>query len=53
MPRECWSPASWRRKPIEQVPEYADQAALAEVERQLAEFPPLVFERFVAASTFA
>ena len=40
---ECWSPASWRRKPIEQVPDYADQAALAEVERQLAGFPPLVF----------
>src|SRR5580692_8160475 len=40
---ECWSPASWRRKPIEQVPDYADEAALAEVERQLAGFPPLVF----------
>src|SRR6202045_2609377 len=40
---ECWSPASWRRKPIEQVPDYADKAALAEVERQLAGFPPLVF----------
>ena len=38
-----WSPASWRRKPIEQAPDYADQAALAEVERQLAGFPPLVF----------
>src|SRR3989442_14768511 len=40
---EPWSPASWRGKPIEQVPEYADKAALAEVERQLAGFPPLVF----------
>src|ERR1700731_161537 len=39
---ECWSPASWRRKPIEQVPDYADKAALAELERQLAGFPPLV-----------
>jgi 3-deoxy-7-phosphoheptulonate synthase len=38
-----WSPASWRSKPIEQVPSYMDQAALAEVERQLAGFPPLVF----------
>src|SRR6516164_2445862 len=38
-----WSPSSWRAKPIEQVPEYADRAALAEVERQLAGFPPLVF----------
>jgi len=45
---ECWSPASWRRRPIEQVPDYADQAALAEVERQLAGFPPLVFARFAA-----
>src|ERR1039457_4001430 len=43
MPMECWSPASWRGKPVEQMPEYADQAALAEVERQLAGFPPLVF----------
>ena len=40
---DYWSPASWRRKPIEQVPDYADQTALAEVERQLAGFPPLVF----------
>ncbi|MGH8731513.1 MAG: 3-deoxy-7-phosphoheptulonate synthase, partial [Burkholderiales bacterium] len=40
---EPWSPASWRGKPIEQVPEYSDKAALAEVERQLAGFPPLVF----------
>ncbi|ODR98483.1 phospho-2-dehydro-3-deoxyheptonate aldolase [Methyloceanibacter methanicus] len=38
-----WSPDSWRSKPIEQVPDYRDAAALAEVERQLASFPPLVF----------
>ncbi|SFK46295.1 class II 3-deoxy-7-phosphoheptulonate synthase [Methylocapsa palsarum] len=43
MPVDCWSPASWRAKPIEQAPQYADAAALAEVERQLAGFPPLVF----------
>src|SRR5438552_1196525 len=43
MPMNSWSPSSWRAKPIEQVPEYADRAALAEVERQLAGFPPLVF----------
>src|SRR5262245_23188774 len=43
MPMDHWSPSSWRGKPIEQVPEYADKAALAEVERQLAGFPPLVF----------
>jgi len=38
-----WSPDSWRGKPIQQVPEYPDAAALADVERQLAGFPPLVF----------
>src|ERR1700738_4852750 len=43
MPMECWSPASWRRKPVEQVPDYTDAEALANVERQLAGFPPLVF----------
>ena len=39
-----WSPDSWRAKPIEQVPVYPDGAALTEVEKQLATFPPLVFE---------
>jgi 3-deoxy-7-phosphoheptulonate synthase len=38
-----WSPDSWRGKPIEQAPDYADAAALTEVERQLAGYPPLVF----------
>src|ERR1700690_3126926 len=38
-----WSPDSWRKKPIVQVPEYPSGAALAEVEAQLASFPPLVF----------
>ena len=38
-----WSPDSWRSKPIEQVPVYPDPAAVAEVEQQLATFPPLVF----------
>src|SRR6266436_7715293 len=40
---ERWTPDSWRGKPIVQVPEYPDAAKLAEVERQLATFPPLVF----------
>jgi 3-deoxy-7-phosphoheptulonate synthase len=40
---ERWTPESWRGKPIQQVPDYPDPAALAEVERQLASFPPLVF----------
>ncbi|HVB89257.1 MAG TPA: 3-deoxy-7-phosphoheptulonate synthase class II [Beijerinckiaceae bacterium] len=43
MPVDRWSPDSWRAKPIEQAPIYADQAGLADVERQLAGFPPLVF----------
>ncbi len=40
---ERWTPDSWRSKPIQQVPVYPDEAALAEVEKQLATFPPLVF----------
>jgi len=43
MAQNHWSPQSWRAKPVEQVPFYADQAALADVERQLAGYPPLVF----------
>jgi 3-deoxy-7-phosphoheptulonate synthase len=40
---ERWSPDSWRQKPIQQVPDYPDPQALADVEKQLATFPPLVF----------
>ncbi len=43
MAQSRWSPDSWRAKPIEQAPVYPDAAALAEVERQLAGYPPLVF----------
>ncbi len=38
-----WSPDSWRSKPIVQVPDYPDLAALSDVESKLATFPPLVF----------
>jgi 3-deoxy-7-phosphoheptulonate synthase len=38
-----WAPDSWRSRPAKQLPEYPDPAALAQVERQLASFPPLVF----------
>jgi 3-deoxy-7-phosphoheptulonate synthase len=38
-----WSPGSWREKPIKQVPQYPDAAALAAVESRLKSFPPLVF----------
>ena len=40
---ERWTPDSWRKKPVLQVPEYPDANGLAEVEAQLATFPPLVF----------
>ncbi|NJO53740.1 MAG: 3-deoxy-7-phosphoheptulonate synthase class II [Bacteroidales bacterium] len=40
---ERWTPSSWRNKPIVQVPDYPDAAALAATETQLASFPPLVF----------
>ena len=43
MPPSRWTPDSWRTKPIAQAPVYSDAAALAEVERQLAGYPPLVF----------
>ncbi|WP_174800496.1 class II 3-deoxy-7-phosphoheptulonate synthase [Martelella limonii] len=38
-----WTPGSWRKKPILQVPEYPDEAKLAEAEAALASYPPLVF----------
>jgi 3-deoxy-7-phosphoheptulonate synthase len=38
-----WTPDSWRAKPIVQMAEYPDAQALADVEKQLATFPPLVF----------
>ena len=40
---ERWSPDSWRSKPIVQVPTYPDPEALADVEKQISTFPPLVF----------
>ncbi len=38
-----WTPDGWRAKPCRQMPVYEDEAALAEVERELASYPPLVF----------
>ena len=43
MAEERWAPNSWRARPVQQVPAYADADGLANVERQLAGFPPLVF----------
>src|ERR1700731_4644035 len=40
---ERWTRDSWRSKPVAQMPEYPDKAALATVERRLSTFPPLVF----------
>src|SRR5256714_14247388 len=40
---ERWTPDSWRAKPVQQMPQYPDAKALADVEKQLATFPPLVF----------
>ncbi|HEX3484064.1 MAG TPA: 3-deoxy-7-phosphoheptulonate synthase class II, partial [Micropepsaceae bacterium] len=40
---ESWSPSSWRSKPIKQVPQYPDAAALTAVEARLKTYPPLVF----------
>ena len=38
-----WTPKSWRGKEIQQVPVYPDEAKLAEVEKTLSRYPPLVF----------
>src|ERR1700749_1784967 len=38
-----WTPQSWRSKPIRQVPDYPDQAALDRALTQLGSPPPLVF----------
>ena len=38
-----WDPGSWRDRPIKQVPQYPDAAALASVEARLKSYPPLVF----------
>ncbi|WP_209776278.1 class II 3-deoxy-7-phosphoheptulonate synthase [Azospirillum agricola] len=40
---ECWTPASWRSKPVKQMPVYPDQTKVESVEQRLAAYPPLVF----------
>jgi 3-deoxy-7-phosphoheptulonate synthase len=40
---ERWTPDSWRGKPVAQMPAYPDPVTLADTEKQLASFPPLVF----------
>jgi 3-deoxy-7-phosphoheptulonate synthase len=38
-----WNRDSWRSRPIQQVPEYPDKAALEAAEKTLRAYPPLVF----------
>ena len=38
-----WTPTSWRSRPVQQMPVYADAAALAGAEARLRRYPPLVF----------
>jgi 3-deoxy-7-phosphoheptulonate synthase len=38
-----WNPASWRQRPVTQVPVYPDADAQARVETKLKSYPPLVF----------
>src|SRR3569833_3245071 len=40
---ERWTPDSWRRRPIQQVPVYPEPQALADVVLLFSTFPPLVF----------
>ena len=40
---EKWTPDSWRDRPVEQVPDFPDMQALADVEARLSTYPPLVF----------
>ena len=40
---KAWTPSSWRNLPVMQLPVYDDLAKLADVEKQLAGYPPLVF----------
>ena len=42
-PVKNWTPNTWRSRPIKQVPDYPDTAALATVEARLKTYPPLVF----------
>jgi len=40
---DTWTPQSWRDKPAKHIPDYPDAAKLADVEKTLAGYPPLVF----------
>ncbi len=38
-----WSPSSWRNFPIKQQPKYKSIDELKKVEKELKNFPPLIF----------
>ena len=38
-----WRPETWRDKPVRQIPDFPDSAALAAAEKTLRGYPPLVF----------
>ena len=40
---KAWSPASWRDRPISQMPAYPDATRLEAAEARLHSYPPLVF----------
>lgn len=40
---DTWTPQSWREKPAKHIPDYPDAGKLADVEKTLAGYPPLVF----------
>jgi 3-deoxy-7-phosphoheptulonate synthase len=41
--KDTWTPDGWRSKPIVQVPDYKDPAALEAMEARISSYPPLVF----------
>ena len=43
MAADRWTPESWRNAPIQQLPTYPDAGALADVEKTISGYPPLVF----------
>ena len=40
---KCWSPNSWRQKPVKQIPKYPDIIELENVENQLKKKAPIIF----------
>ena len=40
---QSWQPQSWRAHEARQLPTYKDDAALAAAEKELSNYPPLVF----------